>query len=168
MQPEMATERLTLRPVKASDGAAVIAGVSDIAVSGWLSVVPHPYGASDFHEFLTAYATPGETFVVTDADGFCGIVGLEDGILGYWFTPSRHGRGYATEAARRILTAWFDETDTPVASGYFAGNARSANVLRKLGFVETGQGTRYCRALDRERDHIDMTLTRERWQRTDG
>ncbi len=163
MQPEMTTERLILRPVRASDAEAVIAGVGDIAVSGWLSPVPHPYGASDFQVFLTEIAQPGETFVVVDSDGLCGIVGIEDATLGYWFAPSRHGRGYATEAARRVLTAWFAETDAPVASGYFAGNARSANVLRKLGFVETGQGLKHCLALDRDRDHIDMILTRAAW-----
>ncbi len=161
MQPELETPRLKLRPLVIGDEAEVIAGVSDIAVSGWLSVVPHPYSAADFKAFLFNYARSGETYVVTEKGEFCGIVGLEDGVLGYWFTPSHQGKGYATEAARRVLAEWFGDTDTPVHSGYFAGNDRSANVLRKLGFIEIGRGRKNCRAMERDRDHIDMILTRE-------
>jgi RimJ/RimL family protein N-acetyltransferase len=161
MQTQLATPRLTLRPLAAEDEADVIAGVGDIAVSGWLSVVPHPYGAADFKTFLSDYARPGETYVVADSVGFCGVVGIEVGVLGYWFTPAQHGKGYATEAARRVLAEWFGDRDTPVPSGYFAGNTQSANVLRKLGFVEAGRGRKYCRAMGCERDHVDMIITRE-------
>lgn len=161
MQTKLSTQRLNLRPLAASDEAAVVAGVGDIAVSGWLSVVPHPYGAADFDAFLNGYARPGETYVVTDRDGFCGVVGIEDGVLGYWFAPGCHGRGYATEAARRVLAEWFSQTDAAVPSGYFRGNDRSAKVLQKLGFVKVGEGLKHCRALSRDRDHIDMILTRD-------
>ncbi|MDP3194615.1 hypothetical protein [Tabrizicola sp.] len=54
------TARLALRPVAASDEAAVLDGIDDLAVSGWLAVVPHPYTAADFRHFLTKIAVPGE------------------------------------------------------------------------------------------------------------
>lgn len=159
------TARLHLRPVAAQDEAAVIIGLSDLAVSGWLSVVPYPYTASDFHLFQTTIARPGATFAIEDDRGFAGILGLEQTAaghtlkLGYWLTPRAHGKGYATEAARGALNLHFAESPHAVASGYFEGNLPSAKVLRKLGFVEVGRGELMCRALNRPRPHVDLTLT---------
>jgi RimJ/RimL family protein N-acetyltransferase len=155
------TARLALRPVAASDEAAAVAGVGDIAVSGWLAVVPHPYSVADFHAFLTTYAIVGETFAIDDAQGFAGIMGMEGGVLGYWIAPRAQGKGYATEAARCLLTAHFSQSRAPVGSGYFEGNSRSARVLAKLGFAETGRDLKFCRAHDAERPHVIMHLSRE-------
>lgn len=157
---EIQTERLTLRPVGPQDQAAVVTCLNDIAVTGWLAVVPYPYAPSDFRHFQTKYAVPGYTFAVDDAEGFAGIVGVEDRTLGYWFAPLRHGRGYATEAVRAVLAEHFADSPALIASGHYEGNIRSANVLRKLGFVETGHGLKHCRALGADRPHVDLTLTR--------
>jgi [ribosomal protein S5]-alanine N-acetyltransferase len=138
-----------------------VAAINDITVSGWLAVVPHPYSAADFQHFLRQIARPGETFVIEDADGFVGIMSVEDRVLGYWLAPYAHQRGYATEAARCLVTAHFAERAEPLESGYFEGNTRSARVLTKLGFVETGRDPRFCRALGVEKPHVIMQLRRE-------
>ena len=49
--------------IAAADEAVVVAGIDDLEVSRWLSVVPHPYTSADFLHFLTHIAVPGETFV---------------------------------------------------------------------------------------------------------
>jgi RimJ/RimL family protein N-acetyltransferase len=161
---ELATARLILRPVSPKDEGEVVACLNDLTVTGWLAVVPHPYTAADFRDFQSSYAVPGDTFSVHDADGLAGIVGVEDRTLGYWFAPSVQGRGYATEAARAALAEHFAADPAPIASGYFDGNARSANVLRKLGFVETGRRQKFCRALGHDRPHVDMHLTLQDFQ----
>ncbi len=158
---ELKTARLTLRPVEPQDEAVVVAALNDLDVTGWLAVVPHPYTPGDFHLFQTEYAQPGQTYAVDDAEGFAGILGIEDRTLGYWFAPRCHGRGYATESARAALGDHFAENPTDIASGYFEGNARSASVLRKLGFVETGRDMKFCRALNTDRHHVEMRLTRD-------
>lgn len=158
IRAELQTARLTLRPVTRDDEAVVVAALNDIAVTGWLSVVPFPYTSADFQHFLTEIAKPGETFAVLDAAGLAGIIGAGRE-FGYWVAPRIHGKGYATEATRAVLAAQLADDPTPVASGYFAGNLRSANVLRKLGFVETGRSEKYCRALGRDRPHVDMLIT---------
>lgn len=163
LRAQLRTARLTLRPVSADDRDAIVAGIGDLEVSRWLSEVPYPYAAKDFDHFLTHIARPGETFAVEDETGFCGIIGVEGGELGYWFATAVHGRGYATEAARAVMTAIFAERTEPYVAGYFEGNHRSANVLRKLGFLETGRGLRHCRALGRDRPHVDLILTRSRF-----
>ncbi|MEI6098355.1 MAG: GNAT family N-acetyltransferase [Alphaproteobacteria bacterium] len=160
-RPTLATPRLTLRPVAPSDEAAVVACLNDIEVAGWLAVVPYPYAPADFQQFQRVYAVPGHTYAVADDTGLVGIVGIENRTLGYWFAPASHGRGYATEAARAALADHFLDSPTDIASGYFEGNARSANVLRKLGFAETGRDLKFCRALGIDRPHVALTLTRE-------
>lgn len=156
---EMKTARLLLRPVAPEDEGPVIAALNDLAVAGWLAVVPYPYAPADFQEFQTGYAVPGHTFVACDAQGFVGICGVEDRKLGYWFAPHGQGLGYATEAARALLAEHLAQDPTDISSGYFEGNARSANVLRKLGFVETGRNLKPCRALGIDRPHVDMALS---------
>ena len=159
IRAELKTARLTLRPVAPEDEGAVVACLNDLEVTGWLAVVPHPYSPADFRAFQQDYAVPGHTFAVGDAQGFVGILGIEDRSLGYWFAPASHGLGYATEAARAVLAEHFADDPADIASGYYDGNARSANVLRKLGFVENGRGMKFCRALGVMRAHVDMVLT---------
>jgi RimJ/RimL family protein N-acetyltransferase len=165
IRAELQTARLTLRPVAPEDGAAVVTWLNDLAVSGWLAVVPYPYGATDFQQFLTGYAEPGRTWTILEGDTFAGIIGLEDDTLGYWLAPPAQGRGIATEAARAVLAERLAQTaapaSAPVTAGCFLGNARSQNVLRKLGFVETGRRLKHCRALGHDRDHADLSLTHE-------
>ena len=156
---QLTSARLTLRPVAAADEAAVVAAMNDLAVSGWLTPIPHPYTVEDFTAFQSDYAAAGETYALHDQHGFVGVLGVEDRILGYWLTPAAQGRGYATEAARVALSEHFRVDQTPIVSGYFAGNHASANVLAKLGFVETGRDVRHCRALGKDRPHVTMALT---------
>lgn len=160
LRANLQTARLKLRPVAALDEAAVVAHLNDLAVSSWLARVPMPYTAADFHEFASQIAYPGETFTITDAQGFVGIIGAGFE-LGYWLAPRAHGVGYATEAARAVLEMQFAHDESTVAAGYFEGNAASARVLAKLGFVETGRNLKHCRALGQDRPHVDLLLTPE-------
>lgn len=155
------TARLTLRPVVAADEAAVVAAIDDIAVSGWLAVVPHPYSVADFRHFHRDIAAPGETFVIEDPAGFAGIISLVNGVLGYWLAPRAQGLGYATEAGRCLVAAHFASSDAPLRSGYFEGNARSARVLEKLGFSETGRTMKHCVARGADLPHVEVWLLRE-------
>lgn len=160
LRAQLQTARLTLRPVAASDQAAVVAYLNDLAISHWLARVPYPYTPADFAEFATQIAYPGETFAIDDAQGFVGMIGAGFE-LGYWLAPRAHGLGYATEAARAVLEMQFAHDESTVAAGYFEGNAPSARVLAKLGFVETGRSLKHCRALGVERLHVDLLLTPE-------
>lgn len=137
-----------------------MAGIDDIAVAGWLAVVPHPYKAADFHHFHKDIAVPGETFVIEAGTRFAGIISLVDGVLGYWLAIRAQGRGYATEAGRCLVAAHFASKDAPLRSGYFDGNLRSANVLEKLGFVETGRDMKHCVARGTDLPHVNVRLTR--------
>ena len=153
------TARLNLRPICAGDGAVIVPALNDLAVAGWLSSVPHPYDAVDFAYFSSDIARPGRVFAIQDAAGFAGVIGL-DHEFGYWLAPRAQGMGYATEAARAVLPAYFIDHSEAVLSGYFEGNSRSLRVLTKLGFVERSRGPKLCRALGQDRPHVDVSLSR--------
>ncbi len=73
------TPRLNLRPVAVGDEAATVAALNHLDVTGWLSLVPHPYTPADFQYFLRDIAKDGDTFVVEDDHGLAGVVGVEGG-----------------------------------------------------------------------------------------
>ena len=158
LRAQLETARLRLRPVALTDEPAFLLALNDLAVSGWLSRVAHPFTPAHFQEFATNIAYPGETFGVEDAGGLVGVVGAGFE-LGYWLIPQVHGRGYATEAALAVLQMQFAHDESTVTAGYFVGNIASARVLAKLGVVETGRSLRHCRALGVDRPHVDLLLT---------
>ena len=153
------TARLRLRPVTAADQANVFSAMNDLAVSGWLSSVPHPYVVADFDHFLTNIALPGRVFAIEDTQGFAGIIGLH-AEFGYWLMPRAQGQGLATKASFALLGQYFAANDGPVLSGYFDGNTRSAHVLAKLGFAPVGHAPKMCRAVGQARAHTNMALRR--------
>ena len=144
-RPHLQTGRLILRPLRASDEAALVAALDDWDVVRWLAVVPFPYGPADVRAFLPS-AEPGTVWAIEDGKRLVGMI-EKDGILGYWLARAAWGRGYATEAARAVLSEHFaDPAAGPVGSGYFEGNDWSAKVLTKLGFRISGYAMRRSRA----------------------
>jgi RimJ/RimL family protein N-acetyltransferase len=156
------TARMMLRPLVEADRAACVAAMNDLAITRWLPAVPYPYSPADFDGFLPLHA-PGRRWAITRDGTFAGMIAL-DPHFGYWLVPDAQGQGVATEAARAVLAAHFaDPQAGDVISGYLTGNAASANVLGKLGFVPVGQGRVTSRALGAKVVHVDMVLTRAAW-----
>ena len=159
---QLTSARLTLRHVAQTDRAAVVAALNDLRVSRWLSTIPHPYRDADFDYFINNVAVAGKTFAIDGAQGFVGICGIETQ-LGYWLAPSAWGNGYAKEAAQWVLADHFSKGADPVHTYAFADNAPSRHILARLGFVQTGQGTKMCRALGAARPHVEMSLSAQQF-----
>jgi RimJ/RimL family protein N-acetyltransferase len=58
--------------------------------------------------------------------------------LGYWIGRPYWGQGYATEAARALLSLAKVLGHRRLVAGHFVDNPASGRVLRKLGFCPTG------------------------------
>lgn len=167
--PDLHTARLTLRALRDTDCAAVVAALNDWSVTRWLTMVPYPYAARDFHWFRTRFIPKScpRTWALDAGSGLIGVIshGAE---LGYWLAPDCHGRGLMTEAAGRVVDWHFDQSGADMLSGYHSGNAASCNVLTKLGFkpthvdrgVETTRGGR----VDIQR----MALSHADWRASRG
>jgi len=144
------TERLEIRPFEPAEQAAMQPIYDDPEVMRYIT------GGSDPAGWVATYVREqrerGYTFwaVVERASGEiigeAGLAPFEEGPrleLGYLLRRDRWGRGLATEAARAILDAAFDDLGAPeVMAVVDVGNEASLNVLRKLGFREVGRRTR--------------------------
>ncbi len=143
------SERLFLRPAWAEDWAELHAAIDDAAVVRNLARAPWPYRAEDAQWFVGRLQDPRHPdFLVTlpGAEGArligcAGIAPTEGGAveLGYWITRSHWGRGYATEAARAVLSVARALGHDRIEAGHFLDNPASGRVLRKLGFTPTGE-----------------------------
>lgn len=163
LTPTLRTARLVLRPVRADDAPAIVAGVGDWDVAKWLAVVPHPYTDEDARVFIEEIVPAGGPVWVIDDGALAGIIGI-DGEIGYWLAPDRWGRGYATEAARAVVDWHFDQGARTLASGYFDGNHRSGGVLAKLGFQDAGSRRKGCLARGEDLLSHGVLLTRAGWR----
>ena len=146
------TRRLWLRWPKLADAAAIEAIASLHEVAKMTARVPHPYPAGEAARFIgqvraTNAAGAGLALAITEKSGARSVVGMIDldasppdkVSLGFIIAPAHWGKGYASEAAAAVIDAAFRLTRArAVASCAFNGNAASARVHAKCGFVPLG------------------------------
>ena len=75
--------------------------------------------------------------------GTCGFASLDSendrGELGYVLNPDYHGKGYGTEAARRVLQFGFDVLHLHrIEAKFMQENRASLHVMEKLGMTLEG------------------------------
>lgn len=163
----LVTDRLTLRPPRAADADAIVRELGNFSVSRWTGRVPYPYGPADAEAFLahcSELPTKALVLAVTRHDDLIGVVGVEQGELGYWLAEPAWGKGYGKEAARAVVDHVFDALGLEdLFASYHLGNAASRRILLGLGFVETGEGSAFSKARQAEVAHMKLTLTRAAW-----
>lgn len=148
------TPRLALRPLRAEDAPALHRLVNDWEVAKNLARVPFPYPRDLADEWIAsthAQLAAGEAWhlaIVGQEGGeetLVGCVGLtrqgQEAELGYWVGRRFWGHGVAPEAAGRLVRWGLAHLDiTRVRASALLDNARSAAVLRRLGFRGLGEG----------------------------
>jgi len=163
------TERLIIRRPLSSDAPAFAAAVNFPEVVRNLSDrMPHPYTLEDAENFIQRVLPnaeddgpkscyPTTCFILLKGNSpdnsspeprLIGSMGCKPGedvhyiqwTLGYSFTPTAWGKGYATEALRSFIRwafATWPELNRFQAEVY-SFNKASAGLLRKLGFTQEG------------------------------
>ena len=142
------SERLFLRPIWLEDWQDIFSAIGDEAVVRNLAQVPWPYRPEDARHFAQL-PQDGHCphFLITlpkGAEGVetIGVVGLAqeagDVALGYWIAREHWGRGFATEAARTVLSLAGTLGYRRIVARNFLDNPASARVLSKLGFCPLG------------------------------
>ena len=172
--------KVRLVSLSARHAGDIQALASDEAIARW-TTIPHPYppgGALAFVDRAQRMRARGahETFAVCAAGGgFLGVAALvrDDKLparaeLGYWIGRPYWGRGYATDAARRLLGHGFDRMHLDVViARCFTMNQASARVIEKLGFRFVGLEAQ--RTLKRPAEPVRRyELTRGDWRRMTG
>ena len=147
------TDRLVIRNFKSDDWEALLEMILQYEASE-VAAYDHQWPTTpDEIKGVTEWFASGDHFVAVclkDTGRFIGFVALNpeqkedtrEFNLGYVFNADYHGKGYATEGCRAILTRGFDELKADrVITGTAAVNVASCRLLEKLGFKKTGQST---------------------------
>ncbi|WP_090074663.1 GNAT family N-acetyltransferase [Cohaesibacter marisflavi] len=175
--PDLASDRLVLRPLRPSDAPDLAKYCQDIEVSKYLAVVPHPYPENAANDWLEKQdkGVAGINMAITRNDALMGVVGIKAsterdvGIfaptIGYWLATAYWGKGFMQEAVRRLLDWYLPlEPTEKMCAAAFEDNPRSINLLRNLGFEEVRRDTGYSVARGEKVPEIIMQLTSERFQ----
>ncbi len=151
----LCTERLELRPLIVLDAARVQSLAGNWTVSQTLDVVPYPYPdglAEVWIQETRDKIKADEDYalaIVKAGEGLIGVISVNyrqnrnEGILGYWLGEPYWGQGYTTEAAAAMIEFAAEKMVLDrILARVFLGNQASENVLRKIGFVKTGEEDR--------------------------
>jgi RimJ/RimL family protein N-acetyltransferase len=164
--PLIETQRLILRPLRASDAAQFLALAGDWEVARMTSDIPHPLTPAQAKAWLEA--SGGDVRFAIDLQGTligsAGYFQRRSGAaeLGFWLGRDHWGFGLATEAAEAVVRFGFGEGHTSFSSAHFRDNPASARVLAKLGFEPVGHGRMWCAARGVEVEAIGLWLSRQR------
>lgn len=145
-----ASEGVHLTELAGSDAEAITDWLAEPEISRWTMRIPFPYSRQDAEAFLaivrgcTAEAGRPVQFAVRREDErLIGIVGIDnwrpgraEAELGYWLAKPYWGKGIMTSAVEAVVRLAFEEYRIPRLTAHvFVGNAGSARVLEKAGFV---------------------------------
>ena len=171
------TARLRLTPPTEADAPEIAHLVNEWEVVRFTAMIPYPYAPQMALEWIAKVSVEqalgtNRVYVVRrqSEDAVLGVVGLEidadtaTGSIGYWLGRPYWGRGYATEAAGRVLATAFGELGLKrVVADVVPENAASMAIMRKLGFRRVGEGRRWFRARGAELDVVEHEITRAEW-----
>lgn len=160
--PRLRTARLDLRPFSPHDAWSVreLAGAPEVAAT--TLNIPHPYPEGAAEAWIGAHAGNAErgevyTWAVTLAlEGtLVGAISLHvakahgRGELGYWLGSPYWGRGYMTEATRRVVAWGFGDLGLHrVQAKCLPRNVASSRVMEKAGLRFEGLMRGYVRKGD--------------------
>lgn len=173
MTERLRTQRLILRPLRASDAGPISLYAGDARVARMTTSIPHPYPPGAAELFIQQAINPDgkDRHWAVDATPiggaeFVGVVGFHPGIgeVGYWIGPPFWNTGYVTEAVTAIVAHVFEAgLAESLVEQVFADNPASARVLEKLGFHATGAGESFSVARGEMVETRRFAVTREEW-----
>ena len=169
------TKRLRLRRFQMEDAETVAALANNWNVARMLGRMPYPYSIDHARDFMSRIGSDQDSktdfvFAFTTGGPAMGAIGLHlrDGgafELGYWLGEPYWGKGYATEAAERLVRFAFTDLDIErLTAGHFYDNPPSGRVLSKVGFRYTHDDFRECLARGGKVLCHEMSQLRDDWR----
>ncbi|WP_405045261.1 GNAT family N-acetyltransferase [Paracoccus marcusii] len=148
-QPVIATERFTLRPLRASDAGLIEHYTADRRVAEGTRAIPHPLPRGAAESFVArslaavrsedVWAIDGSDHKLAELLGVVSLTRMEgsQSELGFWIGAGFWNTGFATEAVAALVAANPHGARTLFAEA-FQDNPGSARVLTNCGFVYLG------------------------------
>lgn len=176
--PTLETARLHLRPFAASDAPTVRELAGDARVAAPTLQIPHPYPpdlAARWIAGQTAAAAEGRfyTFALTDRSTEAALGGItirleaahDRAEIGYWLGVPHWGRGYMSEAARRVTAFGFEELGLHrIQATCLPRNPASARVLEHVGMRREGLLRGYVRKDGIYEDLLMYAILWDEWE----
>lgn len=154
------TQRLTLRPLRASDAGLMEMATRDLRVAGATASIPHPLPPGGTQAFIAACNRTDRSAETWAFDGsksglqeICGCISLDrlegkedapstQSEVGYWVSPAVWNMGLATEGLAALLAVNPLQSDV-VSCSVFQDNPASARVLSHCAFTYLGDAESY-------------------------
>ncbi len=157
MDVTLKTDRLTLRPLRLDDAARIQRLCSNFALAKMTARIPHPYPdglAADWIAGNEESAAEGSAynFAIDHGSALIGVIGVEQRgsarfEIGYWIGEPWWGRGFASEALKRLVDFAFERLGLEeLSAGHFLDNPASGRVLEKCGFRYSGEESEWSKA----------------------
>lgn len=151
------TPRLRLRPTSPADAQRAFEIQTDWDVTRMLSHASFPPSLPAVRSWFSIHETEwaegtAYRFAIENDGHMIGIVDVDEisgseGSLGYWLEKSSWGRGFAFEAAERLIRFVSEDIGLSwLTSGRADDNPASGHVLTKLGFINTGSKETFSNA----------------------
>ena len=168
--------RLVLRAPRPGDADALVELLADPEVARHTARIPRPYTRAEADKFVAACeaeraAGDGVALAIIEraSGALLGCIGARlapgNAELGYWLGREHWCKGYATEAARRLLRLVFEECGVGLVwSGATPDNPASRRVLEKAGLVFARRERPRNPGANDEPELDILTIDRERWQ----
>jgi 8-oxo-dGTP diphosphatase len=159
------------------DAERIAVLLADPEVARHTANIPHPYSSADAERFIVACgrelaAGEGVTMVLEErvSNSIIGCIGAPfapgNAEIGYWLGRPYWGKGYATEAMRRLLRLLFTDCGRGLAwASPEPANPASRRVLEKAGLTFDRRDVRRFPARGEEREVEVLTIDRERWEK---
>lgn len=144
--------KIILRSLEDKDAIHIESLAGNYDISKTTLSIPHPYpegAAVTFIKCMREAEKKGEVLIYAIADPMenelVGIINLnlslhhKRGELAYWVGKEHWGNGYASEAARELLTIGFEEKGlNRIFAAAFVDNPGSWMVMEKIGMKQEG------------------------------
>ena len=175
------TRRLWLRWPRHADAPAVVSLAGERAVAEMTALIPHPYPPHEADRFILqarranadgrglqlAVAPKGKSAI-----GMIGIAPAPEGFpdagrphLGFWLGQPYWNQGFAQEAARALIDAYFAYAGgDELTAAARTVNPASRRVLEACGFVRQGEAVMRFPARDAAFPVDRLRLDRRRWR----
>ena len=160
-------DNLELRKIDVSDFEAFHSMMSEYDVVKMTGSWPWPPDP-DFtiSRLVTPQAKSGAISAIVLDGQYIGQISVVNGELGYMLDKRHWGQGIATWALKEKLKLVFEGSNTAELSAcIWIDNPASAAVLKKNGFVKTGDCEDYCKARDARLGLENFVLSRTDWAR---
>jgi ribosomal-protein-alanine N-acetyltransferase len=181
-QPELKTERLSLRPFRLSDADDVRRLAGDWEIADTTLNIAHPYEEGMAEEWIGTHKERFEAgslcnwaLTLRGSGELIGAMGLvinarfDHAELGYWIGKPYWGKGYCTEAARAVIDYGFTRLGLHrIHASHFARNPASGRVMRKLGMTEEGLLRGHVKKWDKYEDLVVFGILKAEWGRSDN